>query len=156
VELNELLKNIAFFEGIQPQERDAIARIGTLRTYRKGAMIFSEGDAGNEFYVIIKGIVAISKHVAGGRKRNLSTLSAGDIFGELTLFDPGPRSADAEALDDAEIAVFPNEKFRKTLDGAPALVQCIQTRIIRILCKRLRETNDMLKEGVIWGFSIES
>ena len=96
-----------------------------------------------------------NKNVAEWRKRNLSNLRLGDIFGEIAQFDSQPRSADAEAVTDSEVVVFPNDKFRTMLKRNLVIAFIIQTRIIRVLCKRLRETDEMLKEGVIWGFKMD-
>ena len=156
MELIDLLKETHLFRGVKDTELKKIAEFGGLRNFTKGERVFEEDSSGNEFYVIVSGSVAINKNVAGGRKRNLNYLKKGDTFGEMTLFDSEPRSADAEALEDTEVLVIDIGKFRDLLKSNLVFAFVIQTRNIRLLCKRLRTTDDMLKEGVIWGFSMQS
>ncbi len=151
----DVLRNVELFKGLNDDELRNIAESGSLKTFAKGDIIFEENSEGKEFFVVTGGCVAINKNVAGGRKRNLSNLRQGDIFGEIALFDSQPRSADAEAVTDSEVVVFPNDKFRTMLKRNLVIAFIIQTRIIRVLCKRLRETDEMLKEGVIWGFKMD-
>ncbi len=151
----DTLKDVALFKGLNDEELQEIAALGTINSYSKGDVVFEENADGREFYVVINGCIAINKNVAGGRKRNLSNLKQGDIFGEIALFDSQPRSADAEAVEDTEVVVFSNGKFRALLKKNLIIAFIIQTRIIRVLCTRLRETDEMLKEGVIWGFKMD-
>ncbi len=151
----DILKNVELFKGLNDEELQEIAALGTVNSYSKGDVIFEEGSEGRNFFVVTSGCIAINKNVAGGRKRNLSNLQEGDIFGELALFDSQPRSADAEAVEDSEMITFSNEQFRKLLKNNLIIAFIVQTRIIRVICKRLRDTDEMLKEGVIWGFKMD-
>ena len=155
MELREALKEAEPFKGLNEKELQKVENLGTLKTYAKGDVIFEENSEGREFYIVKSGCIAINKNIAGGRKRNLSNLKEGDVLGELALFDSQPRSADAEAVEDSEVITFPNGKFRDLLKNNLVMAFIIQTRIIRILCKRLRATGEMLKEGVIWGFKMD-
>ena len=155
MEIARYIQGTKLFEGIHEKQMQNLTAIATEKNIPKGEYVFKEGSAGREFYVIMQGTIAINKNVAGGRKRNLSNLRPGDIFGELALFDSQPRSADAEAGEDTKLAVFPNDQFLDLLSKDHAFASQIQRRIINVLCKRLRETDDMLNEGVIWGFSME-
>lgn len=152
----DVLRNVELFKGLNDDELKEIGELGSLKTYAKGDIIFEEGSEGREFCLVTRGCVAINKNVAGGRKRNLSNLRQGDIFGEIALFDSQPRSADAEAVVDSEVVIFPNDKFRTMLKRNLVIAFIIQTRIIRVLCKRLRDTDEMLKDGVIWGFKMDA
>ncbi len=154
--LIEILKESELFKGLKEEELTQVAQLGTLNKYSSGDSIFAEGSTGKEFYIVASGSVAINKNIAGGRKRNLSNLIQGDILGELSLFDSQPRSADAEVIEDAEVVVFSNDEFRQLLKSNLVIAFIIQTRLIRTLCKRLRNTDELLKEGVIWGFKIDT
>ena len=151
----DVLKNVELFKGLNDDELQEIAALGSLKSLAKGDIVFEEDADGREFYMVTSGCIAINKNVAGGRKRNLSNLRQGDIFGEIALFDSQPRSADAEAVEDSEVVIFSNEKFKALLKKNLVIAFIIQTRIIRVLCKRLRDTDEMLKEGVIWGFKMD-
>lgn len=155
MEVIEILKEAELFKGLNDKEIQAVAELGTLKKIAKGEIVFAENSEGKDFFLVVNGAVSINKNVAGGRKRNLSNLKKGDIFGELALFDSQPRSADAEATEDSEVIEFSNEKFRNLLKNNLVISFIIQTRIIRVLCRRLRDTDEMLKEGVIWGFKMD-
>ena len=155
MEVIKLLKEAELFKGLNEKELQAVSDLGTLKTFSKGDVVFAENSEGRNFFIVVSGAIAINKNVAGGRKRNLSNLTKGDIFGELALFDSQPRSADAEASEDSEVIEFSNEKFRNLLKNNLVISFIIQTRIIRVLCRRLRATDEMLKEGVIWGFKMD-
>ncbi|MDD5673376.1 MAG: cyclic nucleotide-binding domain-containing protein [Chitinivibrionales bacterium] len=155
MELGRYIQGTKLFEGIHEKQLQNLTTIAREKSVAKGEYVFKEGSLGSEFYVIMQGTIAINKNVAGGRKRNLSNLHSGDIFGELALFDSQPRSADAEAGEETKLAVFPNDQFLELLAKDHSFASLIQRRIINVLCKRLRETDDMLNEGVIWGFSME-
>ncbi len=156
MELFSALRNVELFNKVGDDDLKKISAISLTRTYKKGDALFEEDAAGEEFFIVLAGCIAINKNVAGGRKRNLGNLRSGEIFGEISLFDTEPRSANAEAVEDSEVLVMPNKLFLGLLSQNCSLAAAIQRKIIAILCKRLRTTDDMLNEGVIWGFRMES
>jgi CRP-like cAMP-binding protein len=156
LELTTTLRNVELFRDISDEDYKKIAAIGSIRKHKKGEIIFTENSKGEELFIVLSGCIAINKNVAGGRKRNLGNLKSGEVFGEISLFDTEPRSADAEAIEDTEVIVFPNSRFLDLLKENCQLENTIQKKVIAVLCQRLRKTDDMLKEGVIWGFKMES
>ena len=124
------------------------------KTFRKGDEIIKEDQIAQEFFVVQKGVVAINKNVAGGRKRNLANLSAGEIVGEISLFDSEPRSANVEAVEDSELGVFQINEFNNFMKENIEIANRIKNNIIETLCSRLRRTDDLINEGVIWGFKM--
>jgi CRP-like cAMP-binding protein len=156
LEVTNILKNTDFFSGISEENVKKIVNIGATRKYKKGEVLFEENSKGEELFIVVKGSIAVRKNVAGGRKRNLGILNSGEILGEISLFDSEPRSAEAEAIEDSEVIVIPNVKFHALLKENCELAVQVQKNVIAVLCQRLRKTDDMLKEGVIWGFKMES
>jgi cAMP-binding proteins - catabolite gene activator and regulatory subunit of cAMP-dependent protein kinases len=156
VDQSTILRNTDLFREISEEDLKKIAAISTSRKHKKGDVLFQEKSRGDELFIVVSGCIAINKNVAGGRKRNLGSLHSGEIFGEISLFDTEPRSADAEAIEDSEVIVVPNGKFLALLKDNFPLENLIQKKVINILCQRLRNTDEMLNEGVIWGFKMES
>jgi CRP/FNR family transcriptional regulator/CRP/FNR family cyclic AMP-dependent transcriptional regulator len=156
LELTLILRNVELFRELSDEDLKKVAAIGTSKKHKKGDVIFTENSKGAELFIVLSGCIAINKNVAGGRKRNLGNLRGGEVFGEISLFDAEPRSADAEAIEDTEVIVFPNDKFLGLLKDNLQLANSIQKKVISILCQRLRKTDDMLREGVIWGFKMEA
>src|SRR5690606_6249838 len=88
-----------------------IASIGELRSYPAGSFIFSEGDEGDDMFVVTRGKVRISKQVPGIGEEALAILEAGQTFGEMAIVEDSPRSADAIAHSSCEVLVFTRRRL---------------------------------------------
>ena len=150
--LTNFMKDVSIFKDLTAVQMAKVESISNVRNCKKGEVIIKEGDAGTEFFTVIDGLIAINKNVAGGRRRNLVNLSAGETFGELVMFDQEPRSASAEAVKDSTIAVFQIDRFMEIMKRDVDLSNRVQIQIIKMMCERLRNTDNLLNEGVIWGF----
>ncbi len=102
------------------------------RTYPKDTMIFSEGQPGNELYIIQKGSVKISK-IVNDKEVLLAMLKPGDIFGEMALLDNKARSASADAYEDSELLVVNRANFQQMIQKQPQLI----TRLTTLLADRI-------------------
>lgn len=152
----DFLRNVFIFGGLEDVELVLVERIASIRSYKKGDVIFREDDKANEFFIVEKGLVAINKNVAGGRKRNLANFGPGETFGELAMFDAEPRSASVEAVDTTSVLAISIEEFQTLLAQNPVIAAKVQARIIQKLSERIRNTNNLINEGVIWGFKMAS
>ena len=88
------------FEGLQPAYLRRIAGIGARERFETGAVIFAEGAVGDKMYLILSGAVRISREVPGMGEEALTVLRPGNYFGEMSMIDDFPRSADAKAHED--------------------------------------------------------
>ena len=77
----------------------------------KGGILFKEGDEGEHVYVILDGKLKLGTSSGDGRENLLSILGPGEMFGELSLFDPGPRTSTATAVTDAKLFSLSHEKL---------------------------------------------
>ncbi len=77
----------------------------TRRRVARGATIFAKGDPGHGLMAVVRGSVKISLPSAGGREVVLNRIPAGEVFGEMALFDGQARSADATAIEDCELLI---------------------------------------------------
>ena len=77
----------------------------------KGGILFKEGDEGEHVYVIVDGKLKLGTSSGDGRENLLSILGPGEMFGELSLFDPGPRTSTATAVTDAKLLSLSHEKL---------------------------------------------
>lgn len=84
-------------QGLSRTELMTLATFSTEKRFPDGAYIFQEGDEGDEMYVVLEGRARISKYIPGGGEEALAILDRGDFFGEMSLIDGEPRSADARA-----------------------------------------------------------
>jgi len=125
-------------------EKDAFARF--LKHFPKGAVLFNEGDEGEEMFIIRSGRVAIKKRVPHGDV-TVAVLEKGDFFGEMALLERIPRTAGAEMAEDGDLIVIGSEIFGDMVKNNPE----IAVRMLRKYSLRLRETTrqleDMAKSG---------
>jgi len=105
-------------------------------------VVFQEGDQGRELFLIAKGTASVKLRLAGGGRVNrLATFSAGTMFGELALLDPGPRSASVEADQELICYVLTEELFERLRKDHPAIAIKLVTNLGRELSRRLRRAN---------------
>jgi CRP-like cAMP-binding protein len=110
----------------------------------KGSILFKEGDDGEHLYVIIDGKLKLGTSSGDGRENLLSILGPGEMFGELSLFDPGPRTSTATAVTDAKLLSLSHEKVIPWLRQNPEVSLQLLTR----LSQRLRRTNEAVGDLV--------
>lgn len=114
------------------------------RHVSKGEVLFAEGDPGDRMYVIIDGKVKLGQTSSDGRESLLSILGPGEMFGELSLFDPGLRTSTATALTDATVLGLGNDQLRPWLTGRPE----VAAALLQALAQRLRRTNEAMADLV--------
>jgi CRP-like cAMP-binding protein len=116
----------------------------------KGDWILREGEPGAAIYWIEEGVVAISRR-HGGREVELRRLSAGDVFGEMAIFDLGPRSASACAAEDCRALVIGCGLLSQLLAYDLEQYTLMTLNLARELARRLRWIeDDLMKRGEPW------
>ena len=138
------LQGIELFAGLKPQALQLVARIATEESYKRGAKIFRHGDPGDKLYLILSGKVRISREVPGMGEEALAVLGPGQVFGEMALLDESPRSADANVHDGCDLLAIARDNFDDLLFLNKDLAYEVLWSIVRMLLRRLRETNDKL------------
>ncbi|MDY2941042.1 MAG: Crp/Fnr family transcriptional regulator [Varibaculum sp.] len=132
------------FEGLEPQVHERIYADMAEISLRRGQVLFREGDPGDRLFVILEGKLKLVHASTDGRENLLSVLGPGEIVGELTLFDPGPRSTSATAVSPAKLVYLEHADLMKMLDENTELAK----HMLKGLAKRLRRTNDALADLV--------
>lgn len=138
----DLLRSIPLFEGLAGEDLDHLASTLVERKLTGGEMIFHQGDAGTEMYIVAQGHVNIHLPGEASRRVSLKDITVGEYFGELALFDDKPRSASALATTDALLLELSRETLSAYLERRPRAAMAI----LRTMAERLRETNAMLSE----------
>ena len=105
--------------------------------------MFHEGDPGDALYVIEAGKIKLARRAADGRENLLAILGPGEMFGELSLFDPGPRVATAVAVSPVRLQSLTREDFVPLLDQPRVALS-----LLAALGRRLRRTNEALADLV--------
>ncbi|HZI63772.1 MAG TPA: cyclic nucleotide-binding domain-containing protein [Thermoanaerobaculia bacterium] len=139
-------------QGLSGRELEMLATFSKERRFPAGARIFSEGDPGTELYVVVEGRTRIGKPIAGGGEEVLAILERGDFFGEMSLIDGQPRSADASAHGGPVTALALDQAtVNEVLAMDPQVALGFLQLLCRLIAKRLRE----IDEKVI-GWRIQS
>ena len=107
--------------------------------FKSGDTILSEGEDGNTAFLIVTGSVEVSVG-AGDRTKSVGTLAAGEVFGEMCLIEPGPRSATVTAAADTECVVTNYNEFIVSIQENPE--QAIE--FMKTLVRRLRQMNELV------------
>jgi CRP/FNR family cyclic AMP-dependent transcriptional regulator len=102
-----LLSRTSLFRDLESEVVELIASQGHDRSYKRGQTVFLEGETSDAFYVIAEGAVKVFVDSEAGGQMVFATLRSPETLGEVALFDGGPRSASAEALQTTRLAVFP-------------------------------------------------
>jgi CRP-like cAMP-binding protein len=116
---------------------------------KKNEILFCKNDIGDSLYIIETGKIKISLPTEEGEELIVAIFSDGDFFGELSLLDKAPRSADAIALTNTSLYVLHRDVFYHYLYKKIEALEAI----ISALCKRLRETDEFLTDLCYTNFS---
>lgn len=108
---------------------DILRREPDIRSYKSGETIFKAGDPGDCMYAVVDGVVEIRIHDA-----SVETIAAGGVFGEMGLIDALPRSADAVAAADCNLAVISEKRFLRLVEMTPQFA----LQMMRVITERLR------------------
>ena len=140
--LRAALEGVALFGDVGTDELDALAAVVSIVRYRRGDVIFREGDPGDALHVVLAGRVRITSASDTGVEAILATLRPGQFYGSLALLDGAPRSAAAIAVEPAEILVLPRDAFRRLVDTVPAL----RDHVLVALSSEIRRLTDHVEE----------
>jgi len=140
----DALRSVPLFRALDEGPANELCTLLAMEEVKAGTPLFHRGEAGDSMYFIERGSVRISLKDTDGHDATLAELGAGEFFGEMSLLDGHPRSADATASDDSRLAVLPRAEFRMFLRKNPD----IALGILTALTYRLRRTDDLFRHRV--------
>jgi CRP/FNR family cyclic AMP-dependent transcriptional regulator len=135
----DVLTETPLFEALSAEDASALRSSIIDVHLDRGERLFAEGDAGDKLYIILSGKIKLSKAAPDGRENLLSVHGPGEMFGELSLFDPIPRTSSATAVTDARLAALAHDELRKWLTTRPEVAM----HLLRALAQRLRRINEV-------------
>lgn len=138
------LKRLALFANFSDSELEHLVGTGVTRVFKAREMMFHEGDPGGSMYVVLSGRVKVSSFSADGREVVLNFAGPGEVLGEITLLDGGPRTASACPLEPTRTFHLARKDLLPILQRNPS----VALHIITVLCERLRQTNRMVEDTV--------
>ena len=132
------------FAALDDEEQVALRRTMVEVRLSRGETLFNEGDPGDRLYVVTQGKVKLGRTAADGRENLLAVLGPGEMFGELSLFDPGPRTATATAVTAVTLSGMGHDDLQPLLMQRPE----VAGRLLQALARRLRRTNEAMADLV--------
>ena len=134
----EVLSRSFVLRGLPRPELEQLALLMRPRAYRRGEVVFHQGDPGETFHVLCRGRVKIVLGSEGGEEAVLGILGPGDVFGEMALLDGGPRSATIVALEPVESATLGRADLLALLRRNPVAVE----GLLAALARKIREASE--------------
>ena len=139
-ELDEILEQVPFFEGMSEEAITLIAGCGSNVRFEAGETIFRQGDAADTFFVIRHGTVAVGNFVPPRGELVIETLESGDLLGWSWLFPPYRSHFDARALSAVRATQFDGACLRDKCAADPVLGYDLMSRFAQVLIERLQWT----------------
>jgi CRP/FNR family cyclic AMP-dependent transcriptional regulator len=142
--VHDAVKRAPLLAGLDDDAAQSLLSSMTPLRMERGDVLFHEGDRGDRLYIIAEGKIKLGRSSADGRENLLAILGPGEMFGELSLFDPGPRTATATAVAETQLLALGNDQLQEYLTQRPR----VATTMLAALARRLRRTNESLADLV--------
>lgn len=142
--MDGVLSASPLFAALDDEGARALRETLVEKHVQKGQTLFEEGESGDRLFVILDGKVKLGHSSPDGRESLMAVLGPGEMFGELSLFDPGKRAATATALTDASVLELSNEQLMPWLAGRPE----VAAALLQALARRIRRTNEAMADLV--------
>jgi len=142
--MDAVLATAPLFAALDESTTELVGSAMTTRSVDRGHIVFNEGDTGDRLFIVLDGKIKISRSALDGRENLLAVLGPGEMFGELSLFDPGPRTATATAITDSALASLDHDDLRPLLLAQPG----VAVQLLSALAQRLRRTNEAMADLV--------
>lgn len=145
----DLLKRVPLFENLTDAELSSLAEVTQIRTFPKDNMIIWARDEGDSLFVTSSGRVKVSVMAKDGREMILSELGPGEFFGDMSLLDGQPRSANVTTMEETEALVIRRSDFLRALQTYPS----IAVQLLVVLASRLRNADRQTANLALLGIA---
>ena len=140
--MDDALRKAGLFQGVDAADVEALGGEFEILETTRGQVLFHEGEPGDSLYIILSGKVKLGRRASDGRENLVAVMGPSDQFGELSMFDPGPRTATAVVVTDGRIARLSKASLQKWVQERPQIAM----QLLRVVARRLRRTNTMLAD----------
>ncbi len=151
VNSRDTLTDLALFSDLTEKELAIVESCLGRKTLTAGSLLFSEGDDGDDFFILLEGRVQATMRDASGESIVLCDFAKGDFFGEMSLIEGLPRSATCHAIEDAVLLSLGGDALEKLMADHCAIAEKILYRMILVTTTRLDATGTLIGEMVKWG-----
>ncbi len=140
--MNDALVRAGIFQGVDPSAVQDLRTALEPVSFPRAHVIFAEGELGDRLYIILSGKVKIGRKSPDGRENLLAVFGPSDMFGELSIFDPGPRTSTATTVTEVQAVTMDRTALREWIAKRPEIAE----QLLRVIARRLRRTNNMLAD----------
>jgi CRP/FNR family cyclic AMP-dependent transcriptional regulator len=126
----------------EPSAASALTKQLQPVDFPSGHTVFAQGEPGDRLYIIISGKVKIGNRSPDGQETLLTIMGPSDMFGEMSLFDPGPRTSSATTITEVRAVSMDRDALRTWIADRPEIAE----QLLRVLSRRLRRTNNNLAD----------
>jgi CRP-like cAMP-binding protein len=139
--LAETLTAHSLLAGCEPVELSEIVARGTVRSFKPGHSIMTQGDPGDTLHIVLKGLARVSMVAANGREIVLDFAEPGHVLGEIAFLDGGERTASVEAIEPVETLCLTHSAFSEIIGKHHGLA----LRLLKAMALRLRQNNAVIE-----------
>ena len=144
IDVTGVLRQTDLLRSVQASDLEPIAAASRLRAVRRGQVLFTAGDPSDTVILVVSGRVKVVVRSADGAELTLTVVQPGGSLGELSVADGGPRSADAEALEDSRVLLVPNDLIAELSSRVPSVTQALMTSIAATLRRLTEAASDLV------------
>lgn len=148
---NEALINSPLFASMSELEFNAVTAFLERRHYKKGEIIFSEGEAGREMFILLTGHVIATVNLGNGKQRKIYDFEPGRFFGEMAIIEDAPRSATCTATEETDVLVLQGLDFYRLIFEHPMIALKLLGAISQVMTSWLDESSRFLNDLLRWG-----
>jgi len=151
VALDPLLES-GLVDRLAPPDRTALAQCLVGRVYAAGEVVFREGEPGDTMLFVVEGrLVAVTtgSEEPGAAEQVLNVMGAGEVVGEMAVFDPAPRSATVRALEETTVYALEHDAMDALRRASPAALGALVGVAVRDLTRRLRRLDARIETELL-------
>jgi CRP/FNR family cyclic AMP-dependent transcriptional regulator len=141
-EIREIVVRAGMFQGVEPSAVSALTKQLHPVDFPPGHTVFGEGEPGDRLYIIVSGKVKIGRRSPDGRVNLLTIMGPSDMFGEMSVFDPAPRTSSATTITEVFAVSMDRDALRAGIADRPEIAE----QLLRVLARRLRRTNNNMAD----------
>ena len=142
--MDDVLRRSPLFAALDEEASASLLKSMTEISLSRGDALFHEGDPGDQLYVVVEGKIKLGRSSGDGRENLTAVMGPGEMFGELSLFDPGPRTSTATALTGTKLLALGHAELQPWLSARPEVARAL----LKAMARRLRRTNETLADLV--------
>jgi CRP/FNR family transcriptional regulator, cyclic AMP receptor protein len=138
------LASCRLFSHVPVASLNRLGAIATVRQYRRGQIVFAEGDSGDSLLVLVSGSLKAYSTSAEGEEFLLAVVGPGDVLGELVIADGGTRSATVSTLSASSVLRLPRDEFLKVANGEPTLMSALLAGLASVIRRLTGDAADLV------------